>query len=62
MVVHDHKPDCHAVKDWFANLHGHGHSEGSYNQNITISIETIITAQPDQVQTKQAYTVCKTVI
>ena len=42
MVVHNHKPECHAVKDWFASLHGHGHSEGSYNQNVTVSIVTII--------------------
>ena len=49
MVVHDHKPDCHAVKDWFANLHGHGQCNGSYSQNVTVLIVAIITAQPDQV-------------
>ena len=49
MVVHDHKPECHAVKDWFASLHGHGQCNGSYSQNVTVLIVAIITAQPDQV-------------
>ena len=35
-VVHDHKLDCH-VKTLGCCLEGQGHSEGLYNQNMTVS-------------------------
>ena len=35
MVMHHHEPECH-VKRLFCYLQGQGHSEGSYNPNITI--------------------------
>ena len=42
MAMHDHKPECPTTKDWFANPHGHGHSEGSYQKfNRTVSILSV---------------------
>ena len=37
MMVCNRVPEWLAKKDWFAHLQGHGHSEGSRNQNVTVS-------------------------
>ena len=45
IVVHDHKPECHAKKMGFY-LQGQGHSVGLYNQNMTVSITSFISSKP----------------
>ena len=43
MVMQHHEPECHAEKKkekkglCFGYLRGQGHSEGSYDQNMTLS-------------------------
>ena len=51
MVVPDHEPECPAITDWFANPQRHGHSEGSYKQNMTVA--TVSIELLDQVRCKQ---------
>ena len=37
MVMQHHEPECHAGKKIAFHLQGQGHSEGSYDQNMTLS-------------------------
>ena len=53
MVMQQQQPDCHAEITMFCYLQGQGHSEGPYDQNMTLSTmssELLILWQPNLVR------------
>ena len=52
MAMQHHEPECHVEKKFSCFLEGQGHSEGSYDQNRTLSTivsELLIPWQPNSV-------------